>query len=64
MKKFLSLVSITVLVISFTSCKKDYTCECTDGSSTLTIEFEKTTKGEAETACKTYAIGGDDCKLK
>jgi hypothetical protein len=35
MKK-LSILSIAFLAISFASCKKDYTCTCSDSGTTVT----------------------------
>ena len=42
------------MALGFTSCKKDYTCECTFTPPTqmLSIPFEKATKSDAEDGCK------------
>jgi hypothetical protein len=76
MKK-LSILSIAFLALSFASCKKDYTCSCSNtstvvGSTTTTTEvtFVKARKADAKRACvkQTYTDSGNttthDCKLK
>jgi hypothetical protein len=70
MKK-LSLLSIAALFVAttFTSCKKDYTCECTDkiDNTVDKFEYKKVKKADAEDACNTtsalYSIGGGSCTL-
>ena len=62
MKK-ITLLSIAVLAISFTSCKKDYTCQCTytnTGSTTPTVTSVTlhTTKSKAKDACNQSATSG------
>jgi len=45
------LLFLTVIAL-LTSCKKDYTCTCTDPAGNKTIAFtEKTTKGKASAKC-------------
>ena len=49
----------TTLILStislLASCKKDYTCTCTDGSGNKTVIFtEKTTEGKASSKCDSY----------
>ena len=61
MKKLsLVLASVALVAFTFTSCKKDYTCDCdysytwTDGTTTdYTVSYEllKQKKGDAEDAC-------------
>jgi hypothetical protein len=70
MKK-LSLLSIAALFVatSFTSCKKDYTCSCSGGTTTpIDYEYKKVKKADAEDACSTtsalWTLGGGSCKLK
>jgi hypothetical protein len=75
MKK-LTILSVAFLALSLASCKKDYTCTCSNtstvaGSTTTTSEttFVKAKKGDAKRACvkKTYTSGSAtltrDCKL-
>jgi len=42
-----------IVALSFTSCKKDYTCECTFTAPqpTLTVPFDKSSKKDAEDGC-------------
>ncbi|MFH0866802.1 MAG: hypothetical protein V1904_11445 [Bacteroidota bacterium] len=71
MKKVLAItiVSAFVLTLSLTSCKKDYTCECTFTTNTpITIPLDGYSKKNAEDACDdaeiTYsAIAGASCTL-
>lgn len=56
-------------MIAATSCKKDYTCECTfDGGVTSAATYEKVSKSDAEDKCSasnTAAILVDGkCELK
>jgi hypothetical protein len=74
MKKLTSVAAIALFAIAFTSCKKDYTCECSfkDGNgtviSTQTIDLGKQKKSVAESACSaksTTANGATAaCSLK
>lgn len=55
MKK-ISIIAIAALAMSFASCKKDYTCKCTNTptggtSSTNTIILKGVSKGTAKTLC-------------
>lgn len=67
MKKVLAILAIAAFAASFTSCKKEYTCECTDMYGTVT---EKTEKGkDATAACndaetKLLGISIDTCVPK
>jgi hypothetical protein len=69
MKKVL-LLAIVATSFGMTSCKKDYTCECKDGSTVLGTVTIKETKSKAKTACEgnnaTYAAiaSGVSCNLK
>lgn len=74
MKK-LTILAVAALAISFASCKKDYTCECTSsgGGATATASTTiKDTKKKAEDACtaraSTTSVGGSQvtstCKIK
>jgi hypothetical protein len=56
MKKGLSVilgVAFLAAMMTFTSCKKDYTCECTFTSPTpaLTIAINKAKKKDAQSTC-------------
>lgn len=65
MKKTL-LFAIAIVSIGFTSCKKDYSCECTEnGQVVLTAEMENTRRPEASAACKLAGTNSTmECKLK
>lgn len=67
MKKLLLAVAALGL-ISLTSCKKDYTCTCTDGTDTETINIPDAKKKDAKNVCNTWSslwgIGGGSCSLK
>ena len=75
MKKFITLFLVAGFVFAFSSCKKDYTCECTYTDSTTTQTASYTindTKKNAEDACSAYAtsvtVGTEtftwDCGIK
>lgn len=66
MKKAL-LFTIAIISISFTSCKKDWTCTCTDRMDGTVEEWPINgfKRPLATTACKAYETGSTfDCKLK
>ena len=69
MKKILLIVAVAGLAM--TSCKKDYTCECTTSGSGTSISTSTTihdTKSNATTACEagSSSVGGFavTCKIK
>lgn len=72
MKKIAPIAAIALFAIATTSCKKDYTCECTTTSggqsTTTTFELGKQSKSDAEAACsgKAVSAGGVTmtCDLK
>jgi hypothetical protein len=72
MKKiYLSILGLSILAaFSFTSCKKDYTCECTVSGQKLTLSLEKYKKNDAKDACDAAQVtyrNGDPaatCDLK
>lgn len=70
MKKNTVLVAALAL-LSLTSCKKDYTCTCTDPAdptSNQAFPFKDAKKKDAQSACdqwnSLYAIDGGSCSLK
>jgi|LakMenEpi03Aug12_release.lakeMendotaPanAssembly.Ray.scaffolds.fasta_scaffold4238223_1 hypothetical protein len=69
MKKIvLSLAVVAFAAVSFTSCKKDYTCSCSDPTGdTQKIEIKDAKKADAEDACAAsntiWALVGGSCKL-
>ncbi len=60
MKKFLFVIA-TFTLVSFSSCKKDWTCNCTEvGAATgtapvVTYPINGQTKSQATSACNTQA---------
>jgi hypothetical protein len=74
MKKIFTIIAVSafVLMLGLSSCKKDYTCECTFTAPTpsLSIAIEKSSKSDAKDACSaaetTYKAGdsGVACSLK
>jgi hypothetical protein len=56
-KLLLSIAACALVATTMTSCKKEYTCDCTltDGGTTLTASYTlKNTKKKAEDACTAY----------
>lgn len=69
MKKITSIALVTLLAVSFTSCKKDWSCTCKDkeGKETAKYTFPKVKKSDAETGCNAWNTGasmsGGKCEL-
>ena len=71
MKKITLLAAAAIIAISFTSCKKDYTCTCKDKTSPpdvdIVIKYTKVKKKDAQSSCdaanNTYAIIDYGCTL-
>ena len=51
MKKLFIIVAVAGLAISSSSCKKDYTCECTYGGFSSSTEIKDAKSSEAEETC-------------
>jgi len=51
MKKLLTLLFVASLALTATSCKKDYTCECTVLGVAAPTTIANSSKSDAETAC-------------
>lgn len=70
MKKVIGVAAFAVLgMVALSSCKKDYTCECTSsGGDSTSIVYEDIKKKDAESACTSLntnaAIFGGSCSLK
>ena len=66
MKKVLSIVAVAALAVSFTACKKEYTCECDVLG--LTISKDTTAsvlkKKDIEDWCDSYDSALSQCSLK
>ena len=55
MKHTLKTTLLLCTIVLLASCKKNYTCTCTDGTGTKTVVFtEKNTKGKASSKCDAY----------
>ncbi len=66
-KLFILTFAIAASSVLFSSCKKDHTCTCTDGTDTEKTVFADSKKGDAEDACNVlstfWALGGGSCSL-
>lgn len=64
MKKSLVLSFLAVAALGFTSCKKDWTCNCKINGKDHPIEMKNVKKADAKTACSAWdKMGYSDCKL-
>lgn len=67
MKKLLVLAVIAAS-FTMTSCKKDWTCSCSQGGTTTEYKFTKVVKKDAKKACDTwdtqFKVAGGSCSLK
>lgn len=64
MKK-ISLFAIALVAISFASCKKDYTCNCTDAQGQITeVTVIHNTKSAAQTTCAARKQSPESCTIK
>lgn len=67
MKIFLfSIVALLFVSLSFTSCRKDFTCECsfTDSTRNFSIQIEKKLKNDAKVICTDYSQFVGNCSIK
>lgn len=68
MKKLLTFAVVGVAVVSMTSCKKDWNCDCTVSGVTTTSVIPDSNKSDAEEACDALgtaaAIVGGSCELQ
>ncbi len=58
MKKTMAIAALLVVAATFTSCKKEYTCECvteSGGIKTTTTSTIKDTKKKATDACESLS---------
>ena len=72
MKKLLSIASVTVALVSLSSCKKDYTCTCKfsgvgAGTPNVVAQITDAKKADAKEACDqlttTYTPVGGSCSI-
>jgi len=66
MKKFTLILGVlSLMAITFSSCKKEWTCTCTTGAVSIDVTIAKTTKADAKEKCDAFDIGSiTDCSLK
>ncbi|WP_070137931.1 hypothetical protein [Crocinitomix algicola] len=68
MKKVFFAAAFIAGTALMTSCKKDYTCECTADGATYTYELKDVKKGDADDACDSagnvWILAGGTCELK
>lgn len=65
MKKLLFFSLVAVTMFSFSSCKKDWICKCSDGTGyTSEWELGNMRRPEASLSCDTYEAFGEDCSLE
>lgn len=63
--KNLFVIAAVLFAFSATSCKKDYTCECTGGIlGPKNYDLGKNKKDDAETKCDVFKLAHDACSLK
>lgn len=54
-----------LIIVSFTSCKKDYTCNCTDALGNVTeVTVIHNTKSSAKTTCAARKSAPETCAIK
>ena len=58
-KLFIASFVLVLFTVTFSSCKKDYTCTCDDGSGGKVSVTLHATKKDAKAACETTA----NCKI-
>lgn len=52
MKKLFVVAAVALIVVSFSSCKKDYTCTCKgDTMGSIVLPFNDAKKADAQDAC-------------
>lgn len=68
MKKLIIAVAVLGVATLFTSCKKDYVCECTmdagGASTTVSYDLKNASKKDAKDACTNYETGMAGVTLK
>lgn len=56
MKKLI-LPAVAIIALSFGSCKKDYTCSCTNSGVSYEVVYKESTKAAAAAVCEGKGIG-------
>lgn len=62
MKKVLLLTIASVFVLGLSSCKKEWTCECTVNGFSVSTKTAKLNKADAKKSCEDNSQGM--CKIK
>lgn len=68
MKKIV-ILSVALVALSFASCKKNWTCTCTDDTGGEVRKFTKVTKKQALSNCQSKTVteagstGSENCTL-
>ena len=67
MKKLFTLFAAAAMIVSFSSCKKDYTCTCTVDGDTYTYPLKDVKKKDANAACESagsvWLLVGGSCSI-
>ena len=61
MKKYKTIVGLAFILLSFSSCNKNYECNCTDGSlnsEVTTHNIESNTEADAREKCQSHVKTG------
>lgn len=58
MKKVASIAMVALFALSFTACKKDWTCECSIDGVVFATSTIKETKKKAKDACEGNVTAG------
>lgn len=61
--KFLA-IPVLLALLSLVSCKKEYTCQCSNSFSTYDAGTVEMPKSRAKKHCKSLSVGETTCKLK
>jgi hypothetical protein len=67
MKKIAPIAALALFAVAFTSCKKDYTCECKMNGTVISTTTIHAKKSDAKSACSATATVGSttmSCELK
>ncbi len=57
MKQYLSLLAAAILIISSSSCQKDYSCQCVNNYAQKSVFTIHDTKKKAKDVCASYNVG-------
>ncbi|OFX22359.1 MAG: hypothetical protein A2033_09895 [Bacteroidetes bacterium GWA2_31_9] len=57
MKKLLGIIAVAAIVVSFSACKKDYTCTCTYDGGSYKYTMTESKGAAAKAVCEGKGIG-------